>query len=289
MENKNNDQWTLEKTEILEKPPVSEAQRKAMWAAASGHSDVGIPKSVGEEFADADTGGKLPEKVKKDEASAIKAKLGDKPQPSFEDQIAEIKQRFRDKKAKGVNLRQQIKDMKSKYKDSLTKGNYGPKDMKLYDPVNNIKRKENRVGEEVPGAGPNVAVHAVAGVQGSAKQQAAREAKALKAKNKLQPVKVFTDEEKAAYQAKLNQDVNKSAIPSHIILPGPTTIKLQPTSEEFMNAVAAMFPHLPRTQEDLAKMGATETNPIADFYAEAQKPVDQSKTGGPVDPEVEES
>src|SRR5579863_9064987 len=31
-------------------PPVSEKQRKAMFAAASGHSKLGIPKKVGEEF-----------------------------------------------------------------------------------------------------------------------------------------------------------------------------------------------------------------------------------------------
>src|SRR6516164_1207428 len=35
-------------------PPVSEAQRKAMGAAMSGHSTLGIPKSVGKEFIDAD-------------------------------------------------------------------------------------------------------------------------------------------------------------------------------------------------------------------------------------------
>ena len=46
-------------------PPVSEAQRKAMHAAASGHSTLGIPKSVGKEFSEADKGGKLPEKKKK--------------------------------------------------------------------------------------------------------------------------------------------------------------------------------------------------------------------------------
>lgn len=43
-------------------PPTSESQRKAMWAAASGHSTLGIPASVGREFAEADPGGKLPEK-----------------------------------------------------------------------------------------------------------------------------------------------------------------------------------------------------------------------------------
>lgn len=31
-------------------PPVSEAQRRAMWAAANGRSTLGIPKAVGEEF-----------------------------------------------------------------------------------------------------------------------------------------------------------------------------------------------------------------------------------------------
>lgn len=46
-------------------PPVSQAQRAAMRAAASGHSTLGIPESVGKEFSEADPGGKLPKKVKK--------------------------------------------------------------------------------------------------------------------------------------------------------------------------------------------------------------------------------
>jgi hypothetical protein len=49
-------------------PPVSEAQRRAMWAAAGGHSNLGISKKVGKEFAEADPGGKLPE-TKKDQTS----------------------------------------------------------------------------------------------------------------------------------------------------------------------------------------------------------------------------
>jgi hypothetical protein len=36
-----------------------------MFAAASGKSTLGIPKSVGKEFADADKGGKLPARKKK--------------------------------------------------------------------------------------------------------------------------------------------------------------------------------------------------------------------------------
>lgn len=42
-------------------PPVSEAQRRAMQAAKAGHSTLGISKSVGKEFSEADPGGKLPE------------------------------------------------------------------------------------------------------------------------------------------------------------------------------------------------------------------------------------
>jgi hypothetical protein len=44
-------------------PPVSEAQRKAMWAAKSGNSTLGIPQKVGAEFAKSDPGGHLPEKA----------------------------------------------------------------------------------------------------------------------------------------------------------------------------------------------------------------------------------
>jgi hypothetical protein len=46
-------------------PAKSEAQRKAMFAAAAGKSTLGIPKKVGKEFANADPGGKLPKKAQK--------------------------------------------------------------------------------------------------------------------------------------------------------------------------------------------------------------------------------
>lgn len=49
---------------IVTDPPVSENQRRALWAAASGHSTLGIPKKVGKEFASADPGGKLPARAK---------------------------------------------------------------------------------------------------------------------------------------------------------------------------------------------------------------------------------
>lgn len=43
-------------------PPVSKAQRRAMYAAAEGKSNIGIPASVGKDFVAADTGKKLPER-----------------------------------------------------------------------------------------------------------------------------------------------------------------------------------------------------------------------------------
>lgn len=45
-------------------PPKSESQRRAMGAAKSGNSTLGIPKKVGKEFIAADKGGKLPARVK---------------------------------------------------------------------------------------------------------------------------------------------------------------------------------------------------------------------------------
>ena len=63
------------KMEILSKPSVSEAQRRAMGAAASGHSTLGIPKKVGKEFIDADKGGKLPETVKKYDKNAARSQM----------------------------------------------------------------------------------------------------------------------------------------------------------------------------------------------------------------------
>ena len=45
-------------------PPKSEAQRKAMRAAAAGKSTLGIPKKVGKEFSKSDPGGKLPKRAK---------------------------------------------------------------------------------------------------------------------------------------------------------------------------------------------------------------------------------
>lgn len=46
-------------------PSVSQAQSRAMHAAASGRSTLGIPKAVGQEFVRADQGRKISELVKR--------------------------------------------------------------------------------------------------------------------------------------------------------------------------------------------------------------------------------
>ena len=43
-------------------PPVSQAQRRAMYAAAEGKSTLGIPEKVGREYVDSDKPGRLPKK-----------------------------------------------------------------------------------------------------------------------------------------------------------------------------------------------------------------------------------
>ena len=45
-------------------PMKSEAQRRAMYAAAAGKSTLGIPKKVAKEFVAHDQGGKLPARKK---------------------------------------------------------------------------------------------------------------------------------------------------------------------------------------------------------------------------------
>ena len=80
----------LGRSEPLSKPSTSQAQNRAMHAAASGHSTLGIPKSVGEEFVHADEGkkvGHLPEHKKgeldkvappgrEEQVRALKPKVG---------------------------------------------------------------------------------------------------------------------------------------------------------------------------------------------------------------------
>jgi hypothetical protein len=63
----------IDGAEVLKKPPVSEAQRRFMGAAA--HGDVkGVSPEVGKEFIQKDPGGKLPERVEKAKVNPVVAK-----------------------------------------------------------------------------------------------------------------------------------------------------------------------------------------------------------------------
>jgi len=58
-------------------PIVSEQQRKAMYAAASGKSTLGIPKSVGKDFVAAGpASSNLPERVSKKKPKSLGESFG---------------------------------------------------------------------------------------------------------------------------------------------------------------------------------------------------------------------
>jgi hypothetical protein len=82
--------------------------------------------------------------------------------------------------------------------EHIEKSNYGPKDMKLYNPIDNIKRKSTRTGEEVEGVGRNKGVRQYTS-SGSAIQQAHEAAQAKEQHEKTKAsTKIYTNEEKKA-------------------------------------------------------------------------------------------
>ena len=84
---------------------------------------------------------------------------------------------------------------------------YGPKGTAAgaqYNQTDNLDRKATRTGAVVDGIGPNKAARAYTSSGfGTAAQQAATTAKEQRKLNRQQPVKVFSEEEKRALQAKL--------------------------------------------------------------------------------------
>lgn len=76
--------------------------------------------------------------------------------------------------------------------------NYGPKKAKLYNPADNANRKANNTGDQTGfGANTNTKSYSSKPGQLSAKAQASVEQK--KAKKLSGPVKILSDEEKAAF------------------------------------------------------------------------------------------
>lgn len=82
--------------EDLSKPPVSEAQRRFMGAAAAGKIE-GVPASVGKEYLEVDEGGKLPEKKSEEdevEEDEIEEEKKAKRKAMFKSILTKIKQDF---------------------------------------------------------------------------------------------------------------------------------------------------------------------------------------------------
>src|SRR5687768_8670653 len=79
--------------------------------------------------------------------------------------------------------------------DEIKKSGYGPKGWNLYDPVKNIERKKNNVGDTGEGSNRNVKSYGSKPGRLSAKQQAAQENSLSRVKALSGPVKTLTPEE----------------------------------------------------------------------------------------------
>lgn len=99
---------------------------------------------------------------------------------------------------------------------TIEKSSYGPKSISgekvsLYSEKDNINRKSRRVGDVYENVGQNKAAYKFTpSAQGTFAQQADREAKRDKKKSKANPVKVYTPEERAALQAKIDEHNNRA-------------------------------------------------------------------------------
>jgi hypothetical protein len=229
-----------------------------------------------------------------EQVAAIKAKYAEPKEPSIGEKTKQIK----DSKSKELTFDEQVAAIKAKYKGKLTKFNaaanagsslmmteeeveksgYGPKGAGLYNPVDNIKRKKNRTGEVHEDVGQNKAVHQYAPTPaGSAKQQADAESKKYKKLNQKQPVKIYTPEEKAALQAKMQKTM-------------AVEYGLQPSSDQWLAAAAQQLglPTDPKVAEALAKQrDAKWENAMNDCFQKLMAPIgdtksDIVKTRGPV-------
>jgi len=95
---------------------------------------------------------------------------------------------------------------------TIEKSGYGPKKGGQYTTADNIRRKASRTGDQVTDVGPNVGVRSYSTKPGqlSAKQESSVKAKMYRAKSKKNPVKIFTEEEKAQLAEKMGLKTSKS-------------------------------------------------------------------------------
>lgn len=122
---------------------------------------------------------------------------------------------------------------------SLGKSNsVKPFGQNVYDATANIGRKGKRTGEERQDAGPNVAVQRYTGVQGTAKEQAERQEKEDRNKNKKQKVRVvdfsaMSPEHVENAQRLMAQGVSVESIPGIKFKDGnPVALKAQNTRKK---------------------------------------------------------
>jgi hypothetical protein len=108
-----------------------------------------------------------------------------------------------------VSKLDEIKKKLEEFQAILEKSGYGPKKMGLYNPVDNIERKQTRTSDELADVGPNKAVrqYTTAGSSMQAAHEAA-EAKRQKKKSKstLRTIKDMSPEELGEMNARLNKD-----------------------------------------------------------------------------------
>lgn len=88
------------------------------------------------------------------------------------------------------------------FQEELKMSNYGPKRGGQYTPSDNARRKANNTGDQTGfGQNTNTKSYSTKPGQLSSKAQANAESAKYSAKNRAQPVKIYTPEEKAKFAA----------------------------------------------------------------------------------------
>jgi len=140
--------------EIMAKDDIDDKIKAKMMAEMDRRGMGG--KQIADHYRDVDE--TIPAKQRSNIKNALKQqKIKEQPKP----------------KLAVVKSVEELADELIKSLSNLTKSNYGPKDMGLYSLVDNIKRKENNIGDVVEGNGKNQNVKAwTKGGRGSKSQQA---------------------------------------------------------------------------------------------------------------------
>ena len=249
--------------EIMAKDDIDDKIKAKMMAEMDRRGMGG--KQIADYYRDVDE--TIPAKQRSNIKNALKQqKIKEQPKP----------------KLAVVKSVEELADELIKSLSNLTKSNYGPKDMGLYSLVDNIKRKENNIGDVVEGNGKNQNVKAFSTKPGqlSAKAQARLQSAQDKKKSAAMPVKHYSPEELATMTAeRLAKPVDKSrpewdendmanALAKIAPLGQPS---LQPSNKEFEQA--ALNSGMAVTQKQADALNKNWGGAIQDFFSEASKPI----------------